>query len=208
MGEFVNLLHTVTDRRIADYHRKLEGKPRLDPLPEEHEEDEDVWGVAGVEADFSGGVDTQAVLDQALGELSEAHRMVVELYLEGYSAKETAEKVNNELGDALDKPMTESNAHKICQPLPRAPRGAAGRGRRLMADVESLFSEFVAEHKAGGAADPRQFLSQVEGARAPGAGGADRRLPGALAGPGLGRGGLRGLARAGLGRADGGRAGR
>ena len=32
-----------------------------------------------------------------------------------------------------------------------------------MADVESLFSEFVAEHKAGGGADPQQFLRQVEG---------------------------------------------
>ena len=114
MGEFVNLLHTVTDRRIADYHRKLEGKPRQEPLPDEHEKDEDVWGVAGAEPDFSGGVDTRWVLEEALGELSKAHRMVVELWLEGYSAEETAAKVNNELGDALDKPMTESNAHKIC----------------------------------------------------------------------------------------------
>ena len=32
-----------------------------------------------------------------------------------------------------------------------------------MADVESLFSEFVAEHKAGGDADPQTFLRQVEG---------------------------------------------
>src|SRR3712207_1741549 len=32
-----------------------------------------------------------------------------------------------------------------------------------MADVESLFAEFVAEHKTGGAADPREFLRQVDG---------------------------------------------
>lgn len=32
-----------------------------------------------------------------------------------------------------------------------------------MADVEGLYSEFVAEHKAGGEADPKQFLQQLEG---------------------------------------------
>lgn len=114
MGEFVKLLQKITDRRIADYHRNREGKPRLDPLSEENEEDEDVWADSLIESDFSDGVDAQAVLDQALGELSEPHRAVVEFYLQGYSAKETAEKVNNEVGDAQDKPMTESNAHQIC----------------------------------------------------------------------------------------------
>lgn len=33
-----------------------------------------------------------------------------------------------------------------------------------MADVDSLFRDYVAEHKAGGEADPRRYLNQLEGA--------------------------------------------
>ncbi len=32
-----------------------------------------------------------------------------------------------------------------------------------MTDVERLFDEYIAEHKAGGRADPREFLRQLEG---------------------------------------------
>jgi hypothetical protein len=32
-----------------------------------------------------------------------------------------------------------------------------------MADVERLFSEYIAEHRAGGEADPRAYLDRVEG---------------------------------------------
>ena len=115
MGEFVNLLHTITDRRIADYHRKHENRPKLVPLPGEHEEDEDVWGSAPAVGDFAASVDMQAVIDQALGELSGPHRLVVEGWLSGYPAKANAERVNNELGDALETPMSEDNVHQICR---------------------------------------------------------------------------------------------
>ena len=38
--------------------------------------------------------------------------MVVENWLAGYGAKETAERVNNSFPD-LDPPMTEANVHQI-----------------------------------------------------------------------------------------------
>ena len=43
VGQFVSWLNTIVDRRIADYHRK----PRAEevPLPEEHVEAEEIWGV-------------------------------------------------------------------------------------------------------------------------------------------------------------------
>ena len=115
MGEFVNLLHTITDRRIADYHRKREGKPANVPLPEEHEEAEEIWGDGATSEDFTGKVDLQSVINQALDELNPVHREVVELVVfERYTAKETAEKVNMS-EEMPNPPMTEDNVHQIAK---------------------------------------------------------------------------------------------
>jgi len=112
-GEFVNWLNTICDRRVADFHRK----PRLEqePLPEEHEEAEEIWGEGATSSDFSDAADVRAVIEQLLAELSEAHRRVVELYVfEGYSAKQTADQVNMESPD-LNPQMTEDNVHQIAK---------------------------------------------------------------------------------------------
>src|SRR5262249_30572420 len=37
------------------------------------------------------------------------------------------------------------------------------RGRMTMADVERLLSEYIAEHRSGGPADPVEYLKRVEG---------------------------------------------
>ncbi len=114
VGQFVSLLHTITDRRIADYHRR----PRLDtqPLPEENQESDDIWGEGAVDDDFTSEVDLRSVINQAMDELSDAHRMVVDLYVfRKETAKETAEEVNMALGDDLDPEMTESNVHQIAK---------------------------------------------------------------------------------------------
>lgn len=119
VGEFVNLLHTITDRRVADFHRRR--KPANAPLPEDHEEAEEIWGEGAISGDFSSKVDLQSVIEQTMEELSEQHRRVVDLYVfQRDSAKETAAEVNMSSGDALDTDaldteMTEDNVHQIAK---------------------------------------------------------------------------------------------
>ena len=67
--------------------------------------------------------------------------------------------------------------------LPRqAPRPARSRHRRRpMSDVDRLLADYIAEHRAGGEADPRAFLSRASPAERRRARRADRRLPRASA---------------------------
>ncbi len=103
VGEFRAWLHTIVDRQIADFWKARERTPKEEPLPDEH--DESPWGV-GVSPDETGAVDMQAVIDDALAELSPVHRQVVELHVfEERPARQAAEAV----GDG----MTEDNVHQI-----------------------------------------------------------------------------------------------
>ncbi len=110
-GEFHGWLHKIVSRRIADYH----GKNTIDttPLPEEHGDDESVWGVSGIEPDPTTAVDVESVIEQALGELSEPHRLVIQKYaFEDLSAADAAAAVNSELPD-LNPVMSEQNVNQI-----------------------------------------------------------------------------------------------
>ncbi|MDQ3647608.1 MAG: sigma-70 family RNA polymerase sigma factor [Actinomycetota bacterium] len=104
VGEFRSWLNRITSRRIADYWRRREGKPELDPLPSEHEGDDAVWGaIASVE--FEGtAIAAQRAVDQALSEISEAHRHVVEGFI--FEDRPAAE-VADEQGTSVD------NVHQI-----------------------------------------------------------------------------------------------
>jgi RNA polymerase sigma factor (sigma-70 family) len=114
IGEFRSWLNRITDRRIADYHRRREGKPELGPLPGEGEEE-----ALGPEpaTEFEGtSVDARRALRQALDELRPDHRRAVELYVfAGCSAEETAQEIAG---------MTEANVHQI-----------ASRFRRRLRDL-------------------------------------------------------------------------
>ncbi len=115
VGEFVNWLQTITKRRVADYHRGRPDEPDL-PLAEEGGDEKDAWGEHLADDDFADAVDTEAVIEQALSDLSKPHRAVVELYVfEGLSAKETADQVNMSSNDELAKPMTNANVHQIAK---------------------------------------------------------------------------------------------
>ncbi len=105
-GEFRKWMHTIVDRQVVDYWRKVERSPKQDPLPDEHEGDEDARRPVGAAADDTEAVDVQAVIDQALGELGEAHRAVIERYVFG---DRTAAETADELGES----MTENNVHQI-----------------------------------------------------------------------------------------------
>ena len=110
MGEFVNLLNRITDRRIADFYKKK--KLDTTPLPDEHEGDETVWVEVSGDEDMDGFVITRMVLYDHLEALSPRHRMVVELRISGYSSKDCVENVNVAFPDE-DSPMGVANVDQI-----------------------------------------------------------------------------------------------
>jgi RNA polymerase sigma factor (sigma-70 family) len=112
VGEFVNWLHRIVDRRgIADYHRRKEGKPEHELLPTEHLGEDEVWGDEPSEGFAGDTVDARIALRRAFEELRQAHRRVLELYLFGpCSAREAAERVDG---------MTEDNVHQIASRFER-----------------------------------------------------------------------------------------
>ena len=62
--------------------------------------------------------------------------------------------------------MTEANVHQIAKRFRERLRKLLeddSRPRLAMADVDKLFNDYVAEHRAGGEADPRAYLERVEG---------------------------------------------
>ena len=110
-GEFVSWLHTIVDRRIADYHRSKEGKPLNVPLPTEHLEDEEVWGHEPAESFQGDAIDAQRALETAYCELRAEHSQVIDLYVLGpYGAAEAAGRIDG---------MTEDNVHQIASRFQR-----------------------------------------------------------------------------------------
>ena len=75
IGEFLVWLNRIIARRgIADFHRDREDDPSVGPLPTEHQGEEEIWGEEPSEADETGAVVVQSVIDECLEELSDAHR--------------------------------------------------------------------------------------------------------------------------------------
>ena len=75
-GEFHNWVHTIVNRRVADYHRKN----RLDTarLPDGSEE---VGGREIPQRADEGVVDVQRAIEAATSELNHLHRQVIDLYV-------------------------------------------------------------------------------------------------------------------------------
>lgn len=109
IGQFGSLLNTITQRRIADFHSGR--PPEHDPLVEENSDDETTWGEVPAVEDFTDARDSLAILEDALGGLSDRHRMVIELSMEGYRGKEVADRVTEVFPDEPE--MTEDNVHQI-----------------------------------------------------------------------------------------------
>lgn len=101
-GEFRSWLHTITARRIADYHRNREGKPQIVPLPGPGEEDS--WGDEPA-AEFEGvAIDAERAIATAMSELGEIHAQAVDMNVfEDLPAGEVAEHLG----------LTEANVHQI-----------------------------------------------------------------------------------------------
>jgi RNA polymerase sigma factor (sigma-70 family) len=111
VGEFRSWLHTIVDRRIADYYRR--GRVEQVPLPNEHAGDETVWGqIPGVE-DETGAVEVRSIVEDLLGELSLVHREIVELAVfDQLSAAETSREVTAEFPG---EKISADNVYKIAQ---------------------------------------------------------------------------------------------
>lgn len=121
VGEFVNWLHRIVDRRgIADYHRRKEGRPEHEPLPTEHLGEDEVWGDEPSEAFAGDTVDALRALRRAHRELRPDHQAVVDRYVFGpASARDAAEGVPG---------MTEANVHQIASRFERRVRELTGDG--------------------------------------------------------------------------------
>ncbi len=119
IGEFRSWLNRITSRRIADYHRRRQGRPELKPLPDEHEDDNELWGeVAGVE--FEGvAIDAHRAIETAYGELSTAHQAIVDAYIfEDRSAADVAR----------ENGTSEDNVHQVASRFRKRVRGLLDDG--------------------------------------------------------------------------------
>lgn len=102
VGEFRSWLHTITQRRVADFHRSREGKPDTVPLPGAG--DEEPYGDE-LAVEFEGvAIDAQRAIDTAMDEMSDVHAKAIDLNVfEDLPAGEVA----TQLG------LTEPNVHQI-----------------------------------------------------------------------------------------------
>ena len=80
IGEFRAFLFRIASRRIADFHRKREGDPDQDPLPDEHGDDESVWGKDVFIEDETGVVELREITERVLATRSPEHRELIRLY--------------------------------------------------------------------------------------------------------------------------------
>jgi len=102
VGEFRSWLHTITQRRVADFHRSREGRPDTVPLPSHG--DEGAWGDE-IAVEFEGvSIDAERAIDTAMGELSEVHAEAIDMNV---FEDLPAGKVAAQLG------LTEQNVHQI-----------------------------------------------------------------------------------------------
>lgn len=121
IGEFRAWLNRITLRRIADYHRKLEGKPKTVPLLSGDEEDDAGWGEVPT-TDFEGvRVDAERAIETAYEGLSEAHQRIVDAYV-------FADRPASEVASA--EGTSEDNVHQVASRFRR-------RVRELLEDGDS-----------------------------------------------------------------------
>lgn len=79
LRSFGSWLREIAQRRAVDYVRRRAHAPRTQPLAEEHEGEEEVWGATKEVPDPTQEIVERSVVEQALAELSPVHARVVEL---------------------------------------------------------------------------------------------------------------------------------
>ena len=137
VGELRALVTTILSRRVADYYRSARGGAREDPLPDEHAADESIWGRVPEAAEELSGVWARDLVGRSLDGLSRAHREAVARRIDGYSAREAAELVNERFGAELATPMTPQNVDQIYSRFRRRHRDLIEEADRVGAESES-----------------------------------------------------------------------
>lgn len=100
VGEFTSWLNTIVQRRVADYHRRIQRGLREVSVDDERGDEALPW-----EADGSGYVEVRVILQDLMDALEPAHREVVRLYVfDDLAAGEVEERLPN---------MTVDNIHQI-----------------------------------------------------------------------------------------------
>lgn len=110
IGQFGAFLRTIAARRIADYHRDRERQLRGDPLPAEHEGDEDIWGEEPADEDETATIELRDLVDRVLATRSGVHREVIRLY--GPNVAGFMDLPADEVAARVDG-MTPANVHQI-----------------------------------------------------------------------------------------------
>jgi DNA-directed RNA polymerase specialized sigma24 family protein len=105
-GQFWSWMNTITQRSIADYHRRGPGRIVTEPLE-----------ARDLAAPDEQTVETADAVDRVLAELSHEHRCVVERWLRGFAASE------------IDG-VSDANVHQIVSRFRRALRGQLGAGEK------------------------------------------------------------------------------
>jgi RNA polymerase sigma factor (sigma-70 family) len=122
VGEARAFVFKIARLRIVDHHRRA----RIDTQPLEAQPgDEPYPGVADPRHDDeAAAVELAILVREALAELREDHRLVVELSIfRRCSAEETADQVNRRVGGQGNDPMSEQNVHQIVSRFRKDLRG-------------------------------------------------------------------------------------
>lgn len=115
-GEFVNWLKTITRFRIADYYRAREDDPDFRSVGTPGGEDDD-WLEELV--GLANEIDAVPLIDsfqRILATRSPARQAAIELRIDGYSSKETADEINRRTDQGFleeGNPMTPANVDQI-----------------------------------------------------------------------------------------------
>ena len=116
VGQFGSWINTITQRRIADFHRKRERQPKETLFEEEHESEDGVWVHDGAEDERLNLLPYLEIAERIrTGRAKEMHQLVIKLYgpVElGYGeldASSTCEHVKLQLGEEI----TEDNVAQI-----------------------------------------------------------------------------------------------
>ncbi|OJU93694.1 MAG: hypothetical protein BGO23_13780 [Solirubrobacterales bacterium 67-14] len=135
-GQFVNWLKQIVIFRVADFHKKLEGKPKDEPIGSAGDDGtDDDWLVELVDhgADRSGEVEVLIVFREVLESYGDAHRRAVWLRIQHFPSIEVAETINRGYGTGeIEKDgsieMTPANVDQIYSRFKKQMRKRLGLG--------------------------------------------------------------------------------
>lgn len=103
VGEFVNFVKTITQRRIADFVRDQKRQVKTDPIGGDG--DEESWGPEPVGPGGEPGPEVWVpeAVAKVMATRSETHRRVIEMRLRGARSKEVIEEIDGMSVANVDK---------------------------------------------------------------------------------------------------------